>query len=200
MAELARKARLLIVVLLATLVVVVVVVVLMPDSEANGALNRLRTLRVASESRCSPYSRADYGSASASEQRIVDRMGGRIYGPYSGKHFPTMRDTEVEHIVALSEAHDSGLCSASPTLRRSFGTDLDNLTLASPQQNRTKSARDAAEWVPPLTANRCWFAARVVSVRDKHRLTIDPVERDTLETILKGCTDTAMVILKAMDG
>lgn len=165
-----------------------------PDADAQGVLDRLRTLTVAAEHRCSPYDRDDYRYLRAVERQVVDRMGGRIYSPYSGKYFSTTEETQIEHIVALSEAHNSGLCSASASARRSLATDLDNLTLASPRLNRSKSAKDAGDWLPPFAANRCWFAARVVLVRDKHGLTIDSEERDTLQKILGSCTDTAMVI------
>ena len=75
-------------------------------------------------------------------------------------------------MVARSEAHDSGLCAADLATRRRFATDLLNLTLASPHVNRyEKVDRDAAEWVPPQ--NRCWFAARVIAVRQRYSLTID---------------------------
>ena len=48
--------------------------------------------------------------------------------------------------------------------RRQFARDLRNLTLASPQLNRyRKVAKDAAEWLPEK--NRCWFAHRVIDVR-----------------------------------
>ena len=125
-------------------------------------------------------------------------MEGRIYGPYSGRHFPTTRDTDIEHIVARSEAHDSGLCAASASVRRSFARDLDNLTLASPELNRhQKSDKDAVDWLPPLAANRCCFAARVTVVRERYGLTIDREERDTLEKILMGCKDTTMVVTPA---
>ena len=36
-------------------------------------------------------------------------------------------ETDIEHIVARSEAHDSGLCVADEATRRRFATDLLNL-------------------------------------------------------------------------
>lgn len=97
--------------------------------------------------------------------------------------------------MAFSEAHDSGLCAASPTTRRRFANDLLNLALAAPEVNRCgrggKCARDAAEWMP--AANRCWFAARIVAVRRAYDLTIDRGEADALERVLSGCPSTAMV-------
>ena len=156
-------------------------------------------LAVAPEHRCSHYDRADYPYPRSVEREIVNAMGGRVYGPYTGRFFRTMRQTDVEHIVAVSEAHDSGLCAAGPSLRRRFASDLLNLTLAAPAVNRCtgggKCAFDAADWLPPR--NRCWFAARVVAVKRKYRLSVDRREAATLERVLTGCDSTAMIVAGA---
>ena len=154
-----------------------------------------RGLVVAPEHRCSSYDRRDYPYPQSVEPRIVAAYGGRIYGPYTGRIFASRHQTDIEHIVAVSEAHDSGLCAASASTRRRFASDLLNLTLAAPEVNRCgrsgKCAKDAAEWLPPR--NRCWFANRVVEVRRKWRLTIDRREAGALEQIFSGCESTEMV-------
>ena len=125
--------------------------------------------------------------------------GGIVYGSYTGRWFDNTSETDIEHIVARSEAHDSGLCDASAETRRRFATDLLNLTLVSPEVNRSqKSGKDASEWLPEL--NRCWFASRVVEVRREYALSVDEHERDILEGILSGCTSTEMVVLDAPEG
>ena len=150
-----------------------------------------RGLVVAPEHRCSPYDSDDYRYSQSVEQHIVAGMGGIIYGPYTGTWFASTSETDIEHIIARSEAHDSGLCAADAATRRQFAGDLLNLTLASPAVNRSqKSAKDAAEWLPDL--NHCWFAGRVVEVRQRYSLTIDPRERDVLEYILAACASTSM--------
>ena len=155
-----------------------------------------RWLVVSPEERCSTYDPDDYPYPQSVEQQIVDSMGGIIYGPYTGMWFGSTSETDIEHIVARSEAHDSGLCATDTATRRQFASDLINLTLASPAVNRSqKSGKDAAEWVPDL--NRCWFASRVVEVRNKYDLTIDESERDALESILSGCTSTEMIVQEA---
>ena len=53
-----------------------------------------------------------------------------MVSPYDGETFETLRESTIEHIVALSEAHDSGLCIASAAVKSLFASDLDNLTLA----------------------------------------------------------------------
>ena len=85
-----------------------------------------------------------------------------------------------------------GICAADLATRRRFATDLLNLTLAGPRVNRyDKVDRDAAEWLP--AQNRCWFAARVIAVRQRYGLTIDRREADALDQILAGCTSTELI-------
>ena len=75
-----------------------------------------RGIAVAPEDRCSPYDPDDYPYSPSVEPRIVEAQGG-IYGPYTGTWFENIRETDIEHIVARSEAHDSGLCAASAATR-----------------------------------------------------------------------------------
>ena len=146
-----------------------------------------RGLTIAAEERCSAYDPNDYSYSQSLEEEIVATMDGAVYGPYTGTHFNNMGETDIEHVVARPEAHDSGLCRARPEERVGFASDLLNLTLASPMVNRyEKSTHDAAEWMPKV--NQCWFADRVVQVRLKYGLTIDQQEADALEAVLSNCS------------
>ena len=152
-----------------------------------------RGIAVATEHRCSPYDSDDYPYPASVEPKIVDAQGG-IYGPYTGMWFGSIKDTDIEHIVARSEAHDSGLCATSPATKAKFASDLLNLTLASPSVNRhQKVANDAAEWLPDL--NECWYVARTIQVRQEYGLTIDQAEADAIDRVLAGCDSTEMIIL-----
>ena len=157
----------------------------------SAAADTWRGLAVAPEFRCTPYISRDYSYPQSVEAEIVAELGG-IYSPYTLEHFANTRETDIEHIVARSEAHDSGLCATDPGTRRRFASDLLNLTLAEPSLNRhDKRDHDAAGWLPPM--NRCWFANRVVEVRRKYDLTIDRHEADVLERLLSTCTSTELV-------
>ena len=152
-----------------------------------------RGLQVAPEHRCAPYDRDDYPYSQSVEQRIVASLGA-VYGPYTGSCFASTRATDIEHIVATSEAHDSGLCAAGAATKAAFADDLLNLTLASPRVNRhMKGAGDVAEWTPAL--NACWFAARTLDVRRKYGLTIDRREAEAVEAVLSRCDSTEMVVV-----
>ena len=68
-----------------------------------------RGVRVEPEFRCAPYDRDEYSYPQSVESQIIAGIG-KIYGPYTGQCFATSSETDIEHIVPLSEAHDSGLC------------------------------------------------------------------------------------------
>ena len=161
------------------------------------SLTTWRGLVLAPEDRCSSYDPDDYPYSQSVEAQIVAAIGG-IYGPYTGRWFASQKDTDIEHIVARSEAHDSGLCAANDAMRREFAADLLNLTLADPSVNRhQKSGKDAAEWLPDM--NTCWFADRVIKVRLKYELTVDQAEADALGLVLTGCSSVEMVVVSATE-
>ena len=136
------------------------------------------------------YDRDAFGSAYSSlEDEIIDALpksDGQVYTPYTCTLFDIQADgtaaTDIEHIVALAEAYDSGLAESQ---FRTFAGDIDNLTIADPTVNRhQKSDLDAGEWEPP--ENRGWFAARVVAVKQKYGLSVNPDERDALQAMLNS--------------
>ena len=136
------------------------------------------------------YDRDAFGSAYSSlEDEIIDALpksDGQVYTPYTCTLFDIQPDgtaaTDIEHIVALAEAYDSGLAESQ---FRTFAGDIDNLTIADPTVNRSqKSDLDAGEWEPP--ENRGWFAARIVAVKQKYGLSVNPDERDALQAMLNS--------------
>ena len=89
-------------------------------------------------------------------------------------------------------------CAADAGRRRRLASDLSSLTLAAPAVSRhRKSGKDAGEWLP--RENRCWFAARVVAVKRKYRLTVDAREARALEGVLSRCASTAMMVAGGSD-
>ncbi len=61
----------------------------------------------------------DYLYPQSIEHKIVQDLG-LIYGPYSGTCFNSIRQTDIEHMIATSEAHDSGLCARDRATRARF--------------------------------------------------------------------------------
>ena len=152
-----------------------------------------RGLQVCEEQPRDGYDRDAFGTGYSSlEDDIIAMLpesmkaGGQVYTPYSCLAFNVTSDgtaaTDIEHIVALAEAHDSRI---TDDRRRDIASDLDNLTIADPRVNRTeKGDRDAGEWMP--ARHGAWFAERVIQVKLEYGLSVDPVERDALEALLAG--------------
>ena len=152
-----------------------------------------RGLKVCDEQPRDGYDRDAFGSGHRSlEDEIIAALpptmkaNGQVYTPYSCLAFDITADgtaaTDIEHIVALAETHDSGIADDR---RRDIASDLDNLTIADPTVNQSqKSDRDAAEWMP--ARHGAWFAERVIQVKLEYGLSVDPAERDALEALLSG--------------
>ena len=152
-----------------------------------------RGIRIAKEERCSPYNRSkDYPYSQSIEEAIVKSQNGQIYCPYTGKFFHSTKETDIEHIVSLSEAHDSGLCAASAEIKKQFASDIINLTLAGPTTNRQeKKGHDAGEWMPEN--NKCWYIDRIIKVKKAYNLSVNPKELVALEEGLLECDSFLMV-------
>ena len=71
--------------------------------EALAPTTTWRGLMVADENRCSSYDPDDYSYPQWVEDDIVEQLGG-IYSPYTCETFGSTRETDIEHIVARSEA------------------------------------------------------------------------------------------------
>ena len=146
------------------------------------------TLELAPERARSGYERPTTNRYQRHE-RTVYRELGMDRTPYTCTAIGgNLRSVDVEHIVALAEAHDSGLPADSML---AFSGDPVNLTVAAPRENRiAKSDKDAADYLPPH--NRCWFAGRVLAVKSRWGLTVDAVEAGALIGALAGC-DTSTI-------
>lgn len=159
-------------------------------SSSHSSLTTWNGLTIAPENRCSPYDKEkQYPYSSTIEPKIAaasDLRPGKVYAPYSNVILESFKNTDIEHIVATAEAHDSGLCAASDETKRKFANDLLNLTLATPNVNRyEKSDKDLAEWQPKN--NQCWFLDRVVAVKKKYGLTIDSREAAAMKKLAARC-------------
>ena len=164
-----------------------------PTQPSQTAPGLLAGIVIAPENRCSPYDSDEYSYLQSVEPQIIAQMGGIVYSPYTGQYFRDRGETDIEHIVARSEAHDSGLCGRDAQARRNFARDLLNLTLADPSLNRhEKSAKDLADWLPRL--NQCWFVKRVIDVKRKYSLSMDAREVEAARSVLANCSSFEMIV------
>ena len=147
---------------------------------------RFHGLVVAPEQRCAPYSPHDYPYNTDRAESSLWWHSGAVFGPYTDTVFASVHETDLEHMVARSEAHDSGACAWTPEQKRTSAMDPLNHTFSAPHINRVeKKGKDPAEWLPPK--NACWFVGRVLAVKQKYELTIDPAEREAMQAVIDSC-------------
>lgn len=156
-----------------------------PPTKTKPGRTTIYGVGIAPEARLTPYERSDYDYPQSIELSIIAQQGG-IFSPYSLRCFAHRGETDIEHIVAMSEAHDSGMSSRTDEERKKFGNDLDNLTLAAPRLNRTqKVAKDPANWLPEY--NRCWYVAKYIEIKKKYGLTMDTAEAAAVQAVYESC-------------
>ena len=121
------------------------------------------------------------------ERRIVRSQGG-AFSPYDGTRFDSLRESDIEHVVAREDAYASGLCRMGEQSMRSFVTDANNLTLATKHLNRAvKGNAGPGGWTPPTKAGRCWYARRYVRVKRLWNLTITREDAAAAGRMLADC-------------
>jgi len=120
--------------------------------------------------------------ASARACRVV---GGVWRDSLTGSILRDAGALDVDHVVALSEAHRSGAATWHATTRQAFAVDTRNLVLTAASVNRSKGDRDPATWWP--TVDGCAYGARWLEVKARYRLTFDAAEVRALIDQLRDC-------------
>jgi Excalibur calcium-binding domain/Protein of unknown function (DUF1524) len=120
-------------------------------------------------------------------------LSGILADPYSGTVVPFLRgattsdDVQIDHMVALSDAWQSGAQQLSVGQRRNLANDPINLQATLGWLNQQKGAGDAATWLPPNKNYRCTYVARLIEVKAKYQLWVKPAEKDAMTRVLGDC-------------
>ena len=124
-------------------------------------------------------------------------VGGRWVSLYDGLVFTDTRELQIDHVVALAEAWDSGASAWSADRRMRFANDLDvswSLIAVSPASNQNKSDKDPADWVPPNPADLCPFVSAWIAIKVRWDLSVDGRERGALRSLTARCPPTRMTV------
>ena len=114
-------------------------------------------------------------------------VSGKWIGLYTGKIFNNARQVDIDHVVPLKEAHISGASGWSKEKKRQFANDEDNLLAVSRSSNRSKGAKDPAQWMPRNEAFHCEYIKKWVAVKEKYILYMDQKEQQKINRVLQGC-------------
>lgn len=122
-------------------------------------------------------------------------IDGAWVSAYDGVATTDPSQLEIDHVVALKEAWDSGAWSWTPARRAAFANDLSDprtlreVTIAA---NRAKGDRDPSNWLP-VAADQCRFLGDWVAIKARWGLSADPSEWGRIRNVLRSRCPGLMV-------
>ncbi|MBV2353757.1 HNH endonuclease family protein [Streptomyces sp. J2-1] len=114
---------------------------------------------------------------------------GSWYSQYDGATWTAASDLDIDHIVPLAEAWDSGASKWTTAQREAFANDVTRpqLIAVTDNVNQSKGDQDPATWVPPRAAYVCTYVRAWVQVKYYYNLSVDSAEKSALTSRLSGC-------------
>ena len=120
-------------------------------------------------------------------------LSGILLDRYSGETINFMRgnvssmEVQIDHVVALSNAWQTGAFKLSVVQRTALANDPMNLFAVKGRLNSQKGDGDAATWLPPLKSFRCAYVAQQIAVKAKYSLWVTAPEKEAMARILSAC-------------
>ena len=185
-----------------------------PESDAATALGQLATLPIQPRAPRDGYSRDEFGAAWLDVDRngcdtrndiltrdlddtVIDSrcrvLAGVLREPFTGDTIVFERGeqtsalVQIDHVVALSNAWQTGAQELSERERIQFANDPLNLIAVSGRLNQQKGDSDAASWLPPNREYWCEYVARQVGVKAHYSLWVTQAEHDQMARVLRTC-------------
>ncbi len=114
---------------------------------------------------------------------------GTWFSPYDGATWSLASDVDIDHVVPLKNAWESGAWAWTTTKREAFANDLVDPQLIAVTDNVNQSKGDRAPdvWKPPLSSYWCTYAEMWVRVKYVWALTVTSTEKSALASMLAGC-------------
>jgi hypothetical protein len=188
---------------------------LLKHAEPGSALAGLATLEVKGRAPKTGYARTKFGAAWAdvdhngcdTRNDILRRdltatrfrastggcviIAGVLADPYTGRSINWSKaaaaKVQIDHVVALSDAWQTGAQQLPETTRRALANDPLNLLAVDGPANQEKGDGDAATWLPPRKAFRCAYVSRQVAVKARYHLWVTAAEREAMARVLHSC-------------
>ncbi len=125
---------------------------------------------------------------------------GVLHDPYTAAVINFERGPEssqavqIDHVVALSNAWQTGAQQLPELTRIELANDPLNLLAVEGKANQNKADGDAATWLPPNKPFRCQYVARQIAVKQKYNLWVVPAEKEAMTRVLSACPSQLLPI------
>jgi len=114
---------------------------------------------------------------------------GSWYSPYDGATWTAASDVDIDHLVPLAEAWDSGASKWTTAQREALANDVTRpqLLAVTDNVNQSKGDQDPSTWVPSRSAYVCTYVRAWVQVKYYYKLSVDSAEKSALTNYLSSC-------------
>jgi hypothetical protein len=114
---------------------------------------------------------------------------GILADPYTGRTIAYRGGStvQVDHVVALANAWQTGAQQLTSDQREALATDLHNLQATDGPTNQRKGAGDWATWKPPNRSYWCTYVSRQIAVKAAYGLWVTRPEHDAMVEVLDAC-------------
>lgn len=192
------------------------------QSASGPAIDALNTLPVKGRAPKTDYARTQFGDGwsvvhgcdtrniilhrDMTDTAVNDKcqvIRGTLSDPYTGKTITFVRgattsDTvQIDHVVALSNAWQTGAQQLTALEREALANDPLELLAVDGPANQQKSDGDAATWLPPNKPFRCQYVARQIAVKVKYKLWVTQAEKDAMTRVLSVCPGQTLPVAEA---
>ena len=124
--------------------------------------------------------------------------GGRWFSYYDRVSWTDPGRIDIDHLVPLAEAWDSGARNWRKRTRQAFANDLGDrrsLVGVTDSVNQSKSDRDPSEWMPEH--GTCRYVREWVAVKHRWRLKVNRAERTALASLASDCASRKVTVTLA---
>ncbi|WDN56053.1 HNH endonuclease family protein [Streptomyces clavuligerus] len=125
--------------------------------------------------------------------------GGVWFSRYDSELVRDAAGLDVDHMVPLAEAWDSGASAWTAAERRSYANDLDDprsLIAVTARSNRQKADKDPADWLP-AAGYVCTYVTDWATVKTRWGLASDTREKNVLTELVSSCADVPITVTLA---
>lgn len=126
---------------------------------------------------------------------------GTLLDPYTGETIYFSRGeatsplVQIDHVVALSNAWQTGAQTLTYERRVELANDPLELLAVDGAANQAKGDGDAATWLPPNKSFRCQYVARQTAIKAKYSLWVTQAEHDAIERVLSTCPEQTVPLV-----
>lgn len=132
---------------------------------------------------------------SVKTNELCQVISGTLHDPYSGRVITFLRgptssgQVQIDHVVALSNAWQTGAQLLTATEREAFANDPLELLAVAGEENQKKSGSSAADWLPSNKVFHCPYVARQIAVKLKYYLWVSQEEYNAMKRVLTACPE-----------